>query len=275
VTLSALTIPEWVVTTDGIERTERYSPAELKSKTHWEGECLITAWSLERDGKVEIKGEWIRWLSADGKTQTLEVKAHDPQRGGKGEATLVFVKSSGNSAESFVGTWQAEFQAKTFILLELKMKGDNLTGTMSPFTIELDKAGNLTKAERGDHGGWDVVEAELDQNGLALKCKDRETGDIDRFQMRLIAEREALLSPMGALAPPAGPQPFKLHKVSAPEVVGIGGGVRGGVSDGIPGGVVRTVSQNVNSDPPEGAPGLSGIVFDPSGHACPTLWSTS
>jgi len=269
VTLFALTIPEWVATTDGIERTERYGPAELKSQTRWEGERLITAWSLERDGKVEITGEWVRSLSADGRTQRLDVTARDPQRSAKGEAKLVFVKASGNGAESFIGTWQGEFQGKTFIEIELTAQGNRLSGTVSPFTIELDKAGNLTKAERGDHGGWDVVEAALDQNGLTLKCKDRETGDIDRFQMRLIAEREALLSPMGAPAPPAGPQPFKLHKVSAPDVVGIGGGVRGGVSDGIPGGVVRTVSQNVNSDPPEGALGLAGIAFDPSGARVP------
>jgi TonB family protein len=269
-TLFALTIPEWIATTDGIERSEKYGPAELKSKTHWDGPRLITAWSLDRDGRPEIVGEWVRSLSADGRTQTLEVTARDPQRGGKGEAKLVFVKSSGNSAASFVGTWQAEFQGKTFIVVELRTQDDKLTGTVSPFTIELDKAGNLTKAEHGDHGGWDVVEAAQDQNGLALKCKDRETGDIDRFQMRLIGEKEALLSPLGAPAPPAGPQPFKLRRVPAQDLVGISGGVRGGVGDGIPGGVVRTVSQNVKSDPPEGAPGLSGIVFDPSGARVPS-----
>ena len=267
-TLFALTIPEWVTTTDGIERSEKYGPAELKSKTRWEGDRLITAWSLERDGQVEIAGEWVRSLSADGRTQTVEVKAHDPQRGGKGEAKLVFMKSSGNTADSFVGTWQAEFQGKTFIVVELRTQDHKLTGTVSPFTIELDKAGNLTKAERGDHGGWDVVEAALDQNGFALKCKDRETGDIDRFQMRLIGENEVLLTPMGAPAPPAGPQPFKLQRGSAPEV-GVSGGVRGGVGDGVRGGVVGAVSQSVKSDPPEGGPSISGTVFDPSGARVP------
>jgi TonB family protein len=133
---------------------------------------------------------------------------------------------------------------------------------MSPFTIELDKAGNLTKAERGDHGGWDVVEAELKGDGLALTCKDRETGDLDRFQMRLIGEKEALLSPMGAPAPPAGPQPFKLRRVSTPDVVGINGGAGDGSRS-----TVVTVSQNVKSDPP--APSLSGTVFDPSGARVP------
>jgi TonB family protein len=269
VTLFALTIPQWVTTTDGVERSEKYGPAELKSKTHWEGDRLITAWSLERDGRPEIVGEWVRSLSGDGRTQTLEIKAHDPQRGGKGEAKLVFMKSSGNSAESFVGTWQAEFQGKTFVVVELTTQGHKLTGTVSPFTIELDKAGNLTKAEPGDHGGWDVVEAELEGNGLTVTCRDRESGDIDRFQMGLMGEKEALLSPVGMPAPPAGPQPFKLRKVPAPGAVGIGGALRGGVSNGIPGGVVRTVSQNVKSDPPEGAPGLSGTVFDPSGARVP------
>jgi TonB family protein len=268
-TLFALTIPQWVTTTDGVERSEKYGPGELKSKTHWEGDRLTTAWSLERDGTPEIIGEWVRSLSADGRTLFLEITAHDPKRDAKGEAKLVFVKTSGNGAESFLGTWQAEFQRKTFILLELRTQANKLTGTMSPFTIELDKAGNLTKAEPGDHGGWDVVEAELEGSGLAVTCRDRETGDIDRFQMRLIGEKEALLSPVGMPAPPAGPTPFKLRKVPAPGAVGIGGAVRGGVSNGIPGGVVRTVSRSVKSDPPEGAPGLSGTVFDPSGARVP------
>ena len=270
-TLFTLTIPEWVATTDGVERSEKYGPAELKSKTHWEGDRLITVWSLERDGRPEITGEWVRSLAADGRTQSLEVEAHDPQRGGKGEARLVLVKSSGNSAESFVGTWQAEFQGKTFVVVKLRMQDRKLTGTVSPFTIELDQAGNLTKAERGDHGGWDVVETKLEGDGLALTCKDRETGDIDRFQMRLIGGNEVLLSPMGAPAPPEGPQPFKLQKVSAPEV-GIRGGVPGGVQGGVDGGIsgaVVTVSQSVRSDPPERAPSLSGIVFDPSGARVP------
>jgi TonB family protein len=266
-TLFALTIPEWFATTNGAERSEKYGPAELKSKTYWEDDRLVTTWSLERDGRVEIAGEWTRSLSADEGMQTLEVQGHDPQRSAKGEAKLVFVKSSGNSAELFVGTWQAEFQGKTFIVVKLRREGDALTGTMSPFTIELDGAGNLIKAERGDHGGWDVVEAELEENGLALKCKDRETGDIDGFEMRLIGEKEALLSPSGVPAPL--PQPFRLRKVLGQDIVGIGGGVRGGVGDGIQGGGVRAVSQSVKSDPAEGTPGISGTVFDPSGARVP------
>jgi TonB family protein len=268
-TLFTLTIPQWITTTDGTEKSVKYGPGEFKSKTHWEDDRLVTAWTLERDGKVEIAGEWVRSLAADGRTQTLEVQAHDSQRGGKGEAKLVFVKSSGPTAESFVGTWQGEFQGKTFVVVELRTQGDKLTGTVSPFTIELDQAGNLTKAERGDHGGWDVVQAESQGNGLALQCKDRDTGDIDRFQMRLIGEKEALLSPMGAPESTAGPQPFRLHKVPAQDAPGVGGGVRGGVSDGIPGGVVRTVSQNVKGDPNAGTPAVAGIVFDPSGARVP------
>ena len=266
-TLFSLTIPEWVATTDGVERSEKYGPAELKSKTHWEGDRLITAWSLERDGRPEITGEWVRSLSADGRTQSLEVQARDPQRGAKGEAKLAFAKSSGNSAESFLGTWQAEFQGKTFVVVELRREGDKLTGTMSPFTIELNQAGELTKAERGHHGGWDVIEAGLEGNGLALKCKDRETGDVDGFQMKLIGEEEALLSPMGGPAPPAGPQPFKVRKVAAHDVAEMKDAVRGVRRDDVQGARVR--SQNVKSDPPEGAPGISGTVFDPSGARVP------
>ena len=98
VTLFTLTIPEWAATTDGVERSEKCGPGEFKSKTHWEGDRLITAWSLERDGRPEITGEWIRSLSADGRTQSLEIKAHDPQRGARGEAKLVFEKSEQGAA---------------------------------------------------------------------------------------------------------------------------------------------------------------------------------
>lgn len=92
-TLFSLTIPEWIATTDGVERSQKYGPDQLKSKTHWDGDRLITAWTLERDGKPEMTGEWVRSLSADGKTLTLNVQARDPERGGQGEANLVFVKS--------------------------------------------------------------------------------------------------------------------------------------------------------------------------------------
>src|SRR5437762_2926555 len=98
VTLFALTIPEFSTNTDNQETVQKYGPGELRSKTRWEGKSLVTEWTLARDGHAVVIGTWARFLSTDGKTQTVEVKAHDPQQGTQGEAKLVLVKRSDTAA---------------------------------------------------------------------------------------------------------------------------------------------------------------------------------
>lgn len=339
VTLFALTIPEFVATTDNAETTQPYGPGALKSKTRWEGARLVTDWRLERDGKVAVAGTWTRSLAADGKTQIVEVKAEDPRQGRHGSARLVFVKSATtvSDLERFVGTWRhrtqgqpilvltltmdrgkpagtvtaypvnrdesgepakptrqwritggavdgetltlsgtddeervmqfalrltsdreakfkvvgappppgepegegptvvkdsdaaslpetvkpylgtwiAKFQGKPFTTLILKSEGTGLSGTLSPFRMELDGKGNLTEATPLDHiGGWHVIQAKLDGTGeprLALTCKEDDDGSIDNFEMRVTGSGEAEFRPVGQ---PLEVKPWKMTRES-------------------------------------------------------------
>jgi TonB family protein len=93
VTLFALMMPELAITTDNRESVQPYGPGQMRAKSHWEDSRLITDWTLEREGQVMVTGQWVRHLSKDGKTQTVEITAHDPNRHLDGEAKAVFVKA--------------------------------------------------------------------------------------------------------------------------------------------------------------------------------------
>jgi len=92
VTLFAMMMPELSITADSRESVQPYGPGQFRSKSRWEGGKLITVWTLERDSQVMVTGQWVRRLSNDGKTQTVEITAHDPTRNLDGEAKAVFVK---------------------------------------------------------------------------------------------------------------------------------------------------------------------------------------
>jgi len=92
VTLFALMIPELSTSTDNRESIQPYGPGQLRSKTHWEERNLVTDWTLERNGQAAVTGRWVRHLSEDGTTQTVDISAHDPLHNLAGQAKAVFMK---------------------------------------------------------------------------------------------------------------------------------------------------------------------------------------
>ncbi len=102
-TLFALMIPVFEATTDETESVLSYGPGQLMSKTRWDHNRLVTDWKLERDGQVVMIGKWVRYLSEDEKTLTLEIIAQDHNQGGKGEAKLVFAKRALDSDRDAAG----------------------------------------------------------------------------------------------------------------------------------------------------------------------------
>ncbi|PYU43790.1 MAG: hypothetical protein DMG54_08435 [Acidobacteria bacterium] len=55
------------MTTDGKEKVNQLSSGLVhRSKTRWDGNELVTEWSIERDGKTSVRGMDRRSLSADG-----------------------------------------------------------------------------------------------------------------------------------------------------------------------------------------------------------------
>jgi hypothetical protein len=66
----------WTLSTDGVENTNRMNGAEVRSRTRWEGDRLITEWVTQADGKtMQHRQAWS--LSKDGKRLTLVMRDGD------------------------------------------------------------------------------------------------------------------------------------------------------------------------------------------------------
>ncbi len=65
------------ITTDGKENINEMGDGEIthRSKTHWEGNRLVTEWTMERNGSVAIRGKDVRYF--DGKNLILERTTED------------------------------------------------------------------------------------------------------------------------------------------------------------------------------------------------------
>jgi len=214
VSLFALMLPEFSTTTDNKETVQPFGPGQIGSRTHWEGNDLLTDWTLERtsefQGKphvtVAVTGHWVRSLSSDGNTQTVQIIAHDPVHNLDGAAKAVFVRRD-EDPRAFLGVWHGEFQGEQFVTLNLKSEGNRVTGTMSDFDIRIDSSGNVLEATPGTGGGWEIVEARLFNGALHMKCKEGETGEIDAFGLKLSDGGKAELE---LVTPPGDPAPKPL-----------------------------------------------------------------
>ena len=216
VSLFALMLPEFSTTTDNKETVRPFGPGQVRSKTHWEGSTLVTEWTLERNAEVAVTGRWLRKLSGDGNTQTIEVSAHDPVHNLDGSAKAVFVRRE-ESPKAFLGTWRAEFQGKPFLTLTLRRDGQHATGTLSSFNLNFDASGNLSEAEPGSGPGSEVVAATVYNDTLHLKVKELDSGDILELELKLLDDSKAELTIVDVPVTPgsATPRPLILKRESA------------------------------------------------------------
>src|ERR1700680_1477908 len=74
-------------------------------------------------------------------------------------------------SDGFVGTWQAQFQGKTFLVITLANPDGKPSGTISRTTIQLDKNGELTSAEQKD-GQDRISESAVTGNVLRFTSRD-------------------------------------------------------------------------------------------------------
>ena len=87
---NSLKIGELTFTLDGSENLNELGQGVLhKSKTHWEGDKLVTEWVLEQDGEPLVKARQVRSLAADGKTQTVDTHVQTPQVVSDSHAVMV------------------------------------------------------------------------------------------------------------------------------------------------------------------------------------------
>jgi beta-lactamase regulating signal transducer with metallopeptidase domain len=224
VSLFALMLPEFSTTTDNKESVQPFGPGQVRSKTHWEGNDLLTDWTLERksefQGKpyvtVAVTGHWVRSLSSDGSTQTIRITAHDPVHNLDGQAKAVFVRRD-EDPRAFLGTWRAEFQGKQFLTLVIRRDAERVTGTLSSFDLNFDTSGNLSEAEPGSGPGSEVVAARLYNGVLHIRVKDRDTADTLELELKLVENAKSELSIMDVPVTPgsATPKPLILTREQA------------------------------------------------------------
>ena len=122
-----------------------------------------------------------------------------------------FQPATATNAKQFVGVWNATFQGNPFLTIVLTTEKDKLVGTMSHANIEVNKDGELTKAEASD--GEDPI-ADLRVNGNMLRITIKTTdGDSIQSGLTLTAADEAELQMLVPQDVPT-PKPWKLKRVS-------------------------------------------------------------
>jgi len=255
VTLFALMLPEFSTTTDSKETIQTFGPGQMRSKTHWDHSNLVTDWTLERNGQVAVTGRWIRRLSEDGKTQTVEITGHDPVHNLDGEAKAVFVRRE-QDPQAFLGTWRGQFEGKTYILLSLKEVDGTMNGAVSVGGFRINDSGQVARVNE-EANPRDVVpisDAKLEGDLLSFKGTTPDGGSVVTFQMKLAGDSAAELKCRVLDAHAGTPEPgwWKLVRQSNVHQAthhgpgplgGVEGGVTGGIVGGTPGGVMARAIQ--------------------------------
>jgi hypothetical protein len=120
-------------------------------------------------------------------------------------------QSTTDSSDAFVGTWQAQFKGKSFVTIKLAKQEGKLTGTVSHSDVDLDKNGELTRAEQRD-GDDPIVDARVTGKMLRLTTKDEESQDTDQLEMKLTGPDQAELRFVGTPSDVPAPKPWKMER---------------------------------------------------------------
>jgi LssY C-terminus len=116
-------------------------------------------------------------------------------------------------SDGFVGTWQAQFQGKTFLVITLANPDGKLSGTISHTTIQLDKNGELTSAEQKD-GQDRISDSAVTGNVLRFTSRDQGSEDTTSFELTLTGGDHAQLRLLKAPPDSAAPKPWSLERLS-------------------------------------------------------------
>jgi hypothetical protein len=113
------------------------------------------------------------------------------------------------TVKDFAGTWNLMFEDKRFATMILQLNGDQLTGSITNGTIEMDDNGKITSAS-GKDGSSPIVRTSLADGVLRVVEKD---GSEDmEWSMTLTSPTTGELRMSAAGAPPSA-QAIKLEKV--------------------------------------------------------------
>ena len=104
-------------------------------------------------------------------------------------ATLVLTFAQA-SAQSFAGTWTAEFRGDTYVRLELRQTNGVLSGQISLGTIHPGKDGVVDTVIEPATYFKPIFDAALRDGVLSFARTDE--GDTDRFELRVVGDRVEL-----------------------------------------------------------------------------------
>ncbi|HYN08962.1 MAG TPA: hypothetical protein VES67_16385 [Vicinamibacterales bacterium] len=93
--------------------------------------------------------------------------------------------------QSYAGTWTAELAGATYVRLELEAATDALRGKLSLGNMQVDKQGQVSKAENAPRESTPLTEVVRRDSHLSFSRKDGE--ETDHFQMRLLGPETAEL----------------------------------------------------------------------------------
>jgi hypothetical protein len=121
---------------------------------------------------------------------------------------LAAAGQSSYSTADYVGTWHWMFQGKSFATMEIEQHGDQLTGSLTGVSIEMDDNGKLTKAVATD-GPSSTLRVSLESGVLHVSEKDGD--DEIAWTMTLTSTKTGELRFAGGA--PANAEAIKLEKL--------------------------------------------------------------
>jgi hypothetical protein len=125
-----------------------------------------------------------------------------------------FQPATNSNAKQFVGTWQASFKGSPFLTVTFRVADDKVSGSFSHADMEVDQAGELTKAEAKD-GEDPIIDAQVKGNVLRFTTKSTD-GSEDSLQaeLRLVGPEKGEIRLIGIPAEVPAPKPWNVSRVS-------------------------------------------------------------
>ncbi len=125
-----------------------------------------------------------------------------------------FQPATSSNAKQFVGTWQASFNGSPFLTVIFTVADNKVTGSSGHADIDVNQAGELTKAEARD-GEDPIIDAQVKGNVLRFTTKSTD-GSQDSLQaeLRLIGPDKGEIRLVGIPPDVPAPKPWAVSRVS-------------------------------------------------------------
>jgi hypothetical protein len=125
-----------------------------------------------------------------------------------------FQPATASNAKPFVGTWQASFKGSPFLTVIFSVADDKVSGSFSHADMEVNQAGELTRAEAKD-GEDPIVNAQVKGNVLRFTTKSAD-GSEDSLQaeLKLVGPDKGEIRLLGIPADVPAPKPWEVSRVS-------------------------------------------------------------